>query len=276
VSVNSATLVGTGTDAQAVFEEMDDAIAALVAGAGIPGATFDGKGEILVGSANDAYDNLAAGTNNHVLTADSAQTLGVKWSAPVTVATDTIWDAQGDIVVATAADTAARLALGASGTMLRSNGTTLAYAVPPGTELDFAQGTATVTIAATTAAGATTIITGAGFTSDGTRHKVECFIPQLQVDQRGVGTGGSQARFNVYEGSTDLGRVATWTVQDEIATAEPLICYGVKIEFFHTPSSGSRTYSIRAWKNAAGALASACTADGVGGGAPYWIRVTKA
>jgi hypothetical protein len=41
----------------------------------------DAKGDLIVGSANDAVDNLAAGTNGHVLTADSTQTLGLKWAA---------------------------------------------------------------------------------------------------------------------------------------------------------------------------------------------------
>jgi hypothetical protein len=49
--------------------------------AGIPASTVDGKGELIVGSANDAVDNLAIGTDGHVLTLDSAQTLGVKWAA---------------------------------------------------------------------------------------------------------------------------------------------------------------------------------------------------
>ena len=42
----------------------------------------DAKGDLLVGSANDAIDNLSIGSNNYVLTADSAQALGMKWSAP--------------------------------------------------------------------------------------------------------------------------------------------------------------------------------------------------
>jgi hypothetical protein len=42
---------------------------------------IDAKGDLLVGSANDAVDNLAVGSNNFVLTADSTQTLGIKWSA---------------------------------------------------------------------------------------------------------------------------------------------------------------------------------------------------
>lgn len=43
--------------------------------------TIDAKGDLLVGSANDSVDNLAVGSNNFVLTADSTQTLGIKWSA---------------------------------------------------------------------------------------------------------------------------------------------------------------------------------------------------
>lgn len=52
-----------------------------------------------------------------------------------TVATDTIWDAAGDLVQGTGADTAAKLSIGASGTHLTSNGSTAAWTVPPGTLL---------------------------------------------------------------------------------------------------------------------------------------------
>ena len=39
---------------------------------------IDAKGDLLVGSSNDNVDNLALGSNGYILTADSAQTLGVK------------------------------------------------------------------------------------------------------------------------------------------------------------------------------------------------------
>jgi hypothetical protein len=43
--------------------------------------TIDAKGDLLVGLSNDNVDNLSVGSNNFVLTADSTQTLGIKWSA---------------------------------------------------------------------------------------------------------------------------------------------------------------------------------------------------
>ena len=44
--------------------------------------TIDAKGDLLVGLSNDNVDNLSVGSNNFILTADSTQTLGVKWAAP--------------------------------------------------------------------------------------------------------------------------------------------------------------------------------------------------
>jgi hypothetical protein len=59
-----------------------------------------------------------------------------QWVAPGggsgDVATDTIWDAVGDLVVGTGANTGARLAVGANNKVLTVVGGTPAWADPPG------------------------------------------------------------------------------------------------------------------------------------------------
>lgn len=54
------------------------------ADAAVPSAVVTAKADLLVGASSGVVDNLAVGTNNQVLTADSAQTLGVKWATPAT------------------------------------------------------------------------------------------------------------------------------------------------------------------------------------------------
>jgi hypothetical protein len=82
VSVDASGFNGNLTTAddtvQEVAQKLDDL---TIPAAGIPATLVDGKGELIVGSAADTVDNLAIGTDGHVLTLDSAQTLGVKWAA---------------------------------------------------------------------------------------------------------------------------------------------------------------------------------------------------
>jgi hypothetical protein len=55
------------------------------ADAAVPESIVTAKADLLVASASGVVDNLAVGTNNQVLTADSSATLGVKWATPVDV-----------------------------------------------------------------------------------------------------------------------------------------------------------------------------------------------
>lgn len=51
------------------------------AGNAVQKSTIDAKGDLLVGTADNTITRLAVGTNNYVLTADSAEASGVKWAA---------------------------------------------------------------------------------------------------------------------------------------------------------------------------------------------------
>jgi len=52
-------------------------------------SVIDAKGDLIVGTANDSVDNLGLGSNGHILTVDSAQTLGMKWAAPAVTTSNT-------------------------------------------------------------------------------------------------------------------------------------------------------------------------------------------
>ena len=45
-------------------------------------SNIDAKGDLLAGTADNTISRLAVGTNGHVLTADSAETTGMKWALP--------------------------------------------------------------------------------------------------------------------------------------------------------------------------------------------------
>lgn len=105
------------TNVQAAVEE--------VASEAVQKSLVDAKGDLIVATANDTPARLAVGTDAQVLAADSAQTSGVKWATLPTPAAETlpvtIIDAKGDLIVGTAADTAARKAVGADGTVLTAS-----------------------------------------------------------------------------------------------------------------------------------------------------------
>lgn len=90
-----------------------------------PSAVVDAKGDLIVGTADNVVDRLPLGTDTHVLTADSSMPKGVKWAAPlsgeVTGIPAATVDAKGDLLVASAADTVARLAVGTNGQVVTAD-----------------------------------------------------------------------------------------------------------------------------------------------------------
>lgn len=79
--------------------------------------------------------DLKGGTTDQVLAKNSNSDLDFKWVADATGIPATIFDAKGDIIAASAADTAARLAVGANDTVLTADSSTatgLKWAAPAG------------------------------------------------------------------------------------------------------------------------------------------------
>ena len=98
----------------------------------VPGATgiqpsiVDAKGDLIAATAADSVSRLAAGSNNQVLTADSAEATGLKYANGSRATLTTT----GDILYASAANTPARLAIGSTDQVLKVSGGIPAWATP--------------------------------------------------------------------------------------------------------------------------------------------------
>ncbi len=130
------------------------------------------------------------------------------------------------------------------------------------TELDYVERTTDLTVTATSAATATAFITGNSVAYDGsTRVRIEWWI------NLGLTTNANNIVAELYEDSTDLGRIGHITLTANTAIGGPM--YGVR---FLTPSNASHTYSIRIWKTGAGLT----TASGASPALPAFLRITRA
>jgi hypothetical protein len=147
-----------------------------------PASVVSAKGDVLVASADGVIDNLAVGTNDQYLVADSAATLGVKWGVSTSVVTltgtQTLTNKTLTTPVATigfTADTTTTytvvltdanklVTLNNSSAVALKIPTDASVAFPTGTVINFQQiGTGQVTVSAVTSG--TTTITSAGATS---------------------------------------------------------------------------------------------------------------
>lgn len=126
-----------------------------------------------------------------------------------------------------------------------------------GTELDYAQITSNVTVNGSSGA-PNNVVSGAAVTYDGsTRVKIEFFSPI-------VSAGSAALIVDLYDGASNLGRIG----QTGAAAA-----MAMKGETFLTPTAGSHTYHIKAWKNGGtdGSVAAAA-----GTFLPAFMRITTA
>jgi len=89
-SASSASTSASSAATSATSSATSAALAASIVAGAIQGTLFDAKGDLLVGTADDAVSRLAVGANGYLLTADSAETTGVKWAAaPVSLPSQT-------------------------------------------------------------------------------------------------------------------------------------------------------------------------------------------
>jgi hypothetical protein len=90
-SATSAATSASSALTSANSAAVSAASAAAAVTTAIQASIIDAKGDLIVGSAADTAGRLAVGTNGYILTADSAETLGIKWAvAPAGYSAPTI------------------------------------------------------------------------------------------------------------------------------------------------------------------------------------------
>ncbi len=189
-------------------------------------------------------------------------------SVSTTVATDPIWDAAGDLVQGTGADTAAKLSAGSASQVLTSAGAAAAntWKYPPGYEFDYVQYTSDVAISANTEATANTIVTSNAVSYDGSTIVLIQFFAGAAY---GPATATVDITFALYDGSSSIGLFGNLRSQSTSRGLGP-----IKLERRLTPSNASHTYSVRAYVGSGGG-ASQGGAGGSGNLVPGFIRITK-
>lgn len=80
-AATARTTLGLGTAATTAATAFATAAQGAKADTAVQPTLVDAKGDLLVGSAADTLARLPVGTNDYVLTADSAEATGVKWAA---------------------------------------------------------------------------------------------------------------------------------------------------------------------------------------------------
>lgn len=186
------------------------------------------------------------------------------------VATDSIFTAKGDIAVGTGASTAARVAVGPNDYVLTADSVEtpgVEWAIPRGYEFHYKQITSPVTIASTTEASGTSIIAADATTFDGSPVIVEFFSPD-------VGWAGTTTFLvvSLFEGATQIARlgIKTWISATSATLESEMHC-----RYRFTPSAGSHTYTITAYKSG-GTCTIGAGASGTAAYGPAFVRFTKA
>jgi len=134
------------------------------------------------------------------------------------------------------------------------------------TELSYVEFTANITVTSTSEAAPDDIISAAAVVFDGaTRVCIEFFSPNIRSS-----TSSSEIVIDLWESTNELGHIAnlSWDATGNSAT--------VLARRFLTPTAGSKTYKIRAWKVGGNDTVIAGVGGSSGVYVPGYIRITTA
>ncbi len=137
----------------------------------------------------------------------------------------------------------------------------------PGFEIAHVEFTASVTVSATTAAGANDVVSSGAISFDGTsRVCIEFF----SMDVATGATAGSYVYVMLWDDATDLGRIAQSGSGGSLDIERAVLA-----RRFLTPSNASHTYKIKAYRvNSNGTVVAG--AGGVDTPLPGYIRIQRA
>jgi hypothetical protein len=181
---------------------------------------------------------------------------------------ETLLDAKGDLIAASAADTAARVAVGTTGRPLLADAAAAAGVAWLPLELDYVQRTTNLSVTATTAAAADTCITANAVVFDGaTIVTIEFYTGRARTPA----ANAVHLVMNLWDGATDIGRIAQL---ENPAGANPFSA-PVHVVRRLTPSAASHTYSVRCWVASSGTGTVEGGAGGVDTMSPSFLRISR-
>ncbi len=231
-------------------------------------ANSDDTPAALTMGASTVLARLAAGNIKAASVAEMLTLLGTPTNAQTVL--QSLADAKGDMIAATANDTFAKLTVGANGTALIANsGATpgVNWALPPGYEFGYDQiTTATISVTSTTESSGTSLISCAAHTFDGGAVMAQFTFPNASLGS----AANSQLTLCLFEGATEIGRLSTYYYQNSGTAVNTILSGG----FRFTPTAASHTYTVTAYRVGANAT----IYSGAGGTAtdsPSWIRFIK-
>jgi len=136
-------------------------------------------------------------------------------------------------------------------------------------QVAYAEFTANVTLTATAAASANTVVTAPAVTFDGaTAVMIWFFTPLLSP----ATVGNAAAILNLWDGSTDLGYLAQVINPAVGAQAAATVLASRRL----TPTAAAHTYSVRGWISAGTSATVNAGAGGAGAYLPGYIRIARA